>query len=154
MVYFLPPFIPLVVYNMFHFIPIQYTDTRFTNILIYHTFLGESVPVTKTPLPNSPSVMYDDKEHARHTLFCGTHVIQTRYYGKERVYAVVIRTGFSTAKGSLVRSILYPAPVDFKFEQDSYKFVQLLAAIASIGFLYTVITKVSTFLQSYIFTVL
>lgn len=104
--------------------------------------VGESVPVTKTPLPNSVAAKYDDKEHARHTLFCGTHVIQTRYYGNERVYAVVIRTGFSTAKGSLVRSILYPIPVDFKFEQDSYKFVRLLAAIASIGFIYTVVTKV------------
>lgn len=103
---------------------------------------GESVPVTKTPLPNSDSLLYNEKEHARHTLFCGTQVIQTRYYGNENVYAVVVRTGFSTSKGSLVRSILYPPPVDFKFEQDSYKFVQLLAAIASIGFVYTVITKV------------
>nr|CAD7265697.1 unnamed protein product [Timema shepardi] len=102
---------------------------------------GESVPVTKTPLPNSPDILYNSKEHARHTLFCGTQVIQTRYFGNELVLAIVIRTGFSTAKGSLVRSIMYPPPVDFKFEHDSYKFVELLAAIASIGFVYTVITK-------------
>nr|CAD7406441.1 unnamed protein product [Timema poppensis] len=102
---------------------------------------GESVPVTKTPLPNSPDILYDSKEHARHTLFCGTQVIQTRYFGNELVLAIVIRTGFSTAKGSLVRSIMYPPPVDFKFEHDSYRFVELLAAIASIGFVYTVITK-------------
>ena len=108
---------------------------------------GESVPVTKTPLPNSPDILYDSKEHARHTLFCGTHVIQTRYFGMERVLAVVIRTGFSTAKGNLVRSIMYPPPVDFKFEHDSYKFVELLACIASIGFVYTVITKVSSILS-------
>lgn len=44
-------------------------------------------------------------------------------------------------KGGLVRSILYPAPVDFKFEQDSYKFVELLACVASIGVMYTVISK-------------
>nr|CAD7201549.1 unnamed protein product [Timema douglasi] len=104
-------------------------------------FKGESVPVTKTPLPNSPDILYDSKEHARHTLFCGTQVIQTRYFGNELVLAIVIRTGFSTAKGSLVRSIMYPPPVDFKFEHDSYRFVELLAAIASIGFVYTVITK-------------
>lgn len=103
---------------------------------------GESVPVTKTPLPNSPNLIYDAKEHLRHTLFCGTQVIQTRYYGGEKVLAIVIRTGFNTAKGGLVRSILYPPPVDFRFEKDSYRFVVLLAGIASIGFLYTIITKV------------
>jgi cation-transporting ATPase 13A2 len=102
---------------------------------------GESVPVTKTGLPNLPDIIYDPKEHARHTLFCGTQVIQTRYFGNEKVLAVVVRTGFSTAKGSLVRSILYPPPVDFRFEKESYRFVMLLAGVAMIGFVYTVITK-------------
>ncbi|CAL7933277.1 unnamed protein product [Xylocopa violacea] len=102
---------------------------------------GESVPVTKTPIPSSSEVVYDTKEHARHTLFCGTRVIQTRYYGSEKVLAVVVRTGFNTSKGGLVRSIMYPPPVDFKFEQDSYKFVILLAGIASIGVIYTIVTK-------------
>lgn len=102
---------------------------------------GESVPVTKTPVPSSNDVIYNTKEHARNTLFCGTRIIQTRYYGSEKVLAVVIRTGFNTSKGDLVRSIMYPPPVDFKFEQDSYKFVILLACIASIGVIYTVITK-------------
>lgn len=46
---------------------------------------GESVPVTKTPVPSSNDVIYDTKEHARHTLFCGTRIIQTRYYGSEKV---------------------------------------------------------------------
>lgn len=36
---------------------------------------------------------------------------------------------------------MYPPPVDFKFEQDSYKFVILLAGIASIGVIYTIVTK-------------
>lgn len=47
-----------------------------------------------------PDLIYDPKEHARHTLFCGTSVIQTRYFGNEKVLAVVVRTGFSTAKGN------------------------------------------------------
>jgi len=70
---------------------------------------GESVPVTKTPIAEHCQVADDDassvsvavsalrtfhiKEHSRHVLFCGTHVIQTRYYDKQRVRAVVIRTG-------------------------------------------------------------
>lgn len=103
---------------------------------------GESVPVTKTPIPSSNDITYDIKEHARHTLFCGTKIIQTRYYGTEKVLAVVVRTGFNTSKGALVRSIMYPPPVDFKFEQDSYKFVILLTGIASIGVIYTIVTKV------------
>ncbi|CAH2008119.1 unnamed protein product [Acanthoscelides obtectus] len=102
---------------------------------------GESVPVTKTAFPNIPNIVYDPKEHARHTLFSGTKVIQTRYFGDEKVLAVVVRTGFSTAKGSLVRSILYPPPVDFRFEKDSYKFVAVLGLVAFTGFLYTLITK-------------
>lgn len=63
-------------------------------IFIYS--LGESVPVTKTSLPSSgedAARLYDMEEHKRHTLFCGTHVIQTRYYTGELVKAVVIRTG-------------------------------------------------------------
>ena len=60
---------------------------------------GESVPVTKTPLPRTSGVEgqrspgYNSDKHKRHTLFCGTHVIQTRYYEGEMVKAVVVRTG-------------------------------------------------------------
>jgi cation-transporting P-type ATPase 13A2 len=104
---------------------------------------GESVPVTKTPLPCKKDLIYDMKEHARHTLYSGTKVIQTRYIGSEQVLAVVINTGNITAKGDLIRSILYPPPVDYKFEQDSYKFVALLATVAFTGFLFTLVTKVS-----------
>ena len=61
-------------------------------------FVGESVPITKTPLPNHPSdtdsiEYYSPEGHKRHTLFSGTHVLQTRYYGDEHVKAVVVRTG-------------------------------------------------------------
>ncbi|KAK3867069.1 hypothetical protein Pcinc_027432 [Petrolisthes cinctipes] len=112
------------------------------NCIVNESMLtGESVPVTKTAIVDRPDVKYNENEHGRHTLFCGTKVIQTRYYGGERVMAVVIRSGFLTSKGGLVRSIMYPPPVDFKFQQDSYKFIGVLAGIASIGFIYTVVTK-------------
>uniref|UniRef100_A0A1B6M5K1 Cation-transporting ATPase n=1 Tax=Graphocephala atropunctata TaxID=36148 RepID=A0A1B6M5K1_9HEMI len=113
------------------------------NCIVNESMLtGESVPVTKTALPNE-NVLYNEAEDSNHTLFCGTRVLQTRYYGNEKVHAVVLRTGFLTSKGNLVRSILYPPPADFKFDQDSYKFIWILAFIALMGLIYTVITKSS-----------
>ncbi|XP_076404790.1 polyamine-transporting ATPase 13A3 isoform X4 [Peromyscus maniculatus bairdii] len=110
---------------------------------------GESVPVTKTNLPN-PSVavrgteeeLYSPETHKRHTLFCGTTVIQTRFYTGELVKAIVVRTGFSTSKGQLVRSILYPKPTDFKLYRDAYLFLLCLVVVAGIGFIYTIINSI------------
>ncbi|KAJ1921579.1 hypothetical protein H4219_000617 [Mycoemilia scoparia] len=48
--------------------------------------------------------------------------------------AMVIRSGFNTTKGALVRSIMFPRPNKFKFYQDSMRFVGVLAVIAVIGF--------------------
>lgn len=45
---------------------------------------GESVPVMKGP-PNISSELYSTETHKRHTLFAGTHVIQTRFYGNNQV---------------------------------------------------------------------
>ncbi|XP_067398921.1 polyamine-transporting ATPase 13A3 isoform X3 [Emydura macquarii macquarii] len=110
---------------------------------------GESVPVTKTNLPNpaeDPKAMgdeiYSPEVHKRHTLFCGTNVIQTRFYTGELVKAIVVRTGFSTSKGQLVRSILYPKPTDFKLYRDAYMFLLFLVVVAGVGFLYTVVNSI------------
>ncbi|XP_076134721.1 polyamine-transporting ATPase 13A3 isoform X1 [Alosa pseudoharengus] len=111
---------------------------------------GESVPVTKTNLPNprqgekgdEGDGFYCTEEHKRHTLFCGTNVIQTRFYSGELVKAVVVRTGFSTAKGQLVRSILYPKPTDFKLYRDASLFLLCLVAVAGIGFIYSIVLSV------------
>ncbi|KAL4608143.1 putative cation-transporting ATPase 13A3 [Arapaima gigas] len=112
---------------------------------------GESMPVTKINLPDpgcgqngsAPgNPIYTIEEHKRHTLFCGTQVIQTRFYSGELVKAVVVRTGFSTAKGQLVRSILYPKPTDFKLYRDAYLFLMCLVAVAAIGFIYTIVLSV------------
>ena len=102
---------------------------------------GESVPVTKTSLPkHPPATPYHPKDHEKNTLKCGTIVIQTRQeYRDQEVKAIVIRTGYNTTKGDLVRSILYPPPVDFQFEKDSHKFIGALAAIAIIGMIYTMV---------------
>uniref|UniRef100_A0A803T411 Cation-transporting ATPase n=1 Tax=Anolis carolinensis TaxID=28377 RepID=A0A803T411_ANOCA len=88
---------------------------------------GESVPVTKTPLPQADNVQpwkkHSLEDHRRHVLFCGTEVIQTRPSGKGPARAVVLQTGFNTAKGDLVRSILYPKPLNFRLYREAFLFI-------------------------------
>lgn len=38
---------------------------------------------------------------------------------------------------------MFPKPVDFKFSQDSFKFIGCLAAVAVIGMIYTLVLMVS-----------
>ncbi|XP_063297779.1 probable cation-transporting ATPase 13A4 [Pelobates fuscus] len=104
---------------------------------------GESIPVTKSPLENiqnsTPWKIQSGEDFKRHVLFCGTEVIQTSSFGSDNVIAVVKQTGFNTAKGDMVRSILFPKPMNFKLYQDATRFLMCLVAIAVVGFIYTVV---------------
>jgi len=93
---------------------------------------GESIPVMKTSLPCSLDI-YNPDEDKKYTIYSGTEVIQARSSGDTKVCALVIRTGFTTAKGSLVRYVLYPKPSKFKFYSDSYKFIAVMFFMSSIG---------------------
>ncbi|KAI2533014.1 ATPase 13A4 [Homo sapiens] len=91
---------------------------------------GESIPVTKTPLPKMDSSVpwktQSEADYKRHVLFCGTEVIQAKAACSGTVRAVVLQTGFNTAKGDLVRSILYPKPVNFQLYRDAIRFLLCL----------------------------
>ncbi|XP_038672510.1 probable cation-transporting ATPase 13A4 isoform X2 [Scyliorhinus canicula] len=102
---------------------------------------GESIPVTKTPLPSvaAPNCWKSSTgDYKRHILFCGTQVIQSKATGQGEVKAVVYRTGFTTTKGELVRSIMFPKPMDFKLYQDAFRFLVCLTVVATIGMIYSV----------------
>lgn len=43
---------------------------------------------------------------------------------------------------------MYPPPVDFKFEQDSYIVITVLACIAVVGVVYTAVTGVNEGIQN------
>ncbi|XP_053246859.1 probable cation-transporting ATPase 13A5 isoform X2 [Podarcis raffonei] len=108
---------------------------------------GESVPVMKTPLPQTdntkPWKVHSVEDYRRHVLFCGTEVIQTKRAGKGPVRAVVLQTGFNTAKGDLVRSILYPKPLNFRLYREAFRFIVGLALIGILGLVYTIGVYVS-----------
>ena len=104
---------------------------------------GESVPILKTPLPHPPSnkpelnEVINSVKHKRHFLYCGTRVMQTRFYDKGKVLAYVFKTGYYTTKGNLIRSILFPKPIGYQFFSDAMKFVGVLGIFAFCGFIYT-----------------
>ena len=52
--------------------------------------------------------------------------------------------GFCTAKGELVRSILFPKPTEFRFSQDAFKFVGVLFLLSLFGIGYTFAVMVRT----------
>jgi cation-transporting ATPase 13A2 len=97
---------------------------------------GESVPVSKAPI-NDPTLRKMNlsssgipAEISKHFLFMGTKMVRVR--GSDNVSAataIVVRTGFSTAKGALVRSMLFPKPNNFKFYRDSFRFIGVLSVI-------------------------
>ncbi|KAI8968365.1 hypothetical protein BDF20DRAFT_981485 [Mycotypha africana] len=103
---------------------------------------GESVPVSKVPINDTTlrkmnlSSSSIPAEISKHFLFMGTKMVRVR--GTDNIStatAIVVRTGFNTAKGALVRSMLFPKPNNFKFYRDSFRFIGVLSIIAIIGFL-------------------
>jgi cation-transporting ATPase 13A3/4/5 len=114
---------------------------------------GESVPVSKIPatdetlLAMNLSASSVSPDTARHFLFCGTKIIRTRrpqddQEGDAAALALVVRTGFNTTKGSLVRSMLFPKPSGFKFYRDSFRYISVMAGIAILGFVASLINFV------------
>jgi cation-transporting ATPase 13A3/4/5 len=109
---------------------------------------GESVPVSKVPADDKAVMSMTSvggdvaPDLGRHFLFCGTRIVRIRrtetaqstVKGGEAV-GMVVRTGFNTTKGALVRSMLFPKPMGFKFYRDSFRFIGVLAGIAGLGFL-------------------
>ena len=116
------------------------------NLKVLANFLGESVPVTKIPATNESLSLLNlsaasvDSGIAKHFLFSGTKIIRARRpqegHDDEAVaLAAVVRTGFNTTKGALVRSMLFPKPSGFKFYKDAFRYISVMAGVAGIGFI-------------------
>ncbi|ODQ68176.1 hypothetical protein NADFUDRAFT_72594 [Nadsonia fulvescens var. elongata DSM 6958] len=111
---------------------------------------GESVPVSKFPASSETLYRFTESslggsnispEIAKHFVFSGTRIIRVRkpYQQNEGAegpaLAMVVRTGFSTTKGALIRSMLFPKPGGFKFYRDSFKFIGVMGCISIVGFI-------------------
>lgn len=71
---------------------------------------------------------------------------------KEMVIAMVTQTGFQTAKGKLVLSILHPKPNQFSFYSDSMKFLLFMFLFGLAGISYSLYNQVSVFIETTVTT--
>jgi cation-transporting ATPase 13A3/4/5 len=60
-------------------------------------------------------------------------VVQARKAGNQEALGLVVRTGFLTTKGGLIRDILYPRPNRFSFYRDSLLYIVILLSMAVLG---------------------
>ena len=111
------------------------------------------MPVSKVPANNDALRILDlaastiNSRVAKHFLFSGTKIVRARrpLEGQDDeavALAIVVRTGFNTTKGALVRSMLFPKPSGFKFYQDAFRYISVMAGIASVGFVVSFINFV------------
>jgi cation-transporting ATPase 13A2 len=111
---------------------------------------GESVPVSKIPATDETLSIMNlgattiSPEAGRHFLFCGTKIVRARRPqdgGDDEAVALamVVRTGFNTTKGSLVRSMMFPKPSGFKFYRDSFRYIAVMGCVAILGFIVSLI---------------
>ncbi|KIO30367.1 hypothetical protein M407DRAFT_69316 [Tulasnella calospora MUT 4182] len=105
---------------------------------------GESVPVSKIPIREEQLGRFNengeiDADIAKSFLYSATKVVRIRGdapgAGQPQALGLVVRIGFNTTKGSLVRSMLFPKPMGFKFYRDSMRFIIFLAGLAGLGFM-------------------
>ncbi|ODQ78269.1 hypothetical protein BABINDRAFT_162923 [Babjeviella inositovora NRRL Y-12698] len=104
---------------------------------------GESAPVSKFYATEESlsqlSENFSSNALLRSFLFNGTKILKIKRMNDEPVTALVVKTGFSTTKGSLIRSMLFPKPTGFKFYRDSFKYIGFMSCIAAIGFVISTI---------------
>ena len=104
------------------------------SVIINESMLtGESTPIVKNQIQRINND-FNIKEQSNNILFAGTKLIQKRPFNNDKVLCIVHSTGFSTIKGSLIRSILYPKNLDYKFKQDSIKYICIMAFLSVFGF--------------------
>jgi cation-transporting ATPase 13A3/4/5 len=112
---------------------------------------GEAVPVRKVAWAaegpgagGAPPPAYDPDVHKACTLYGGTVVAQARPGGAERLcLAAVARTGFWTAKGALLKSILHPRAHRESFARDAMAFIGAMLALGAAFYAWDVLALAS-----------
>jgi len=90
---------------------------------------GESIPTPKFPLDPHNDLPFDYISCNRNILYEGTKVLQIKSSQNGYVLALALRTGFASTKGQMIRTILFPKPIEFGFNKQGIKYILSLAII-------------------------
>ena len=104
------------------------------------------MPVSKIPATDDSLRLLDlsatsiHPDVTKHFLFSGTKIVRARRPQDDQddeavALALVVRTGFNTTKGALVRSMLFPKPSGFKFYKDAFRYISVMGGVAGLGFI-------------------
>eukprot|EP00116_Pleurobrachia_bachei_P000600 sb/3460862/ len=135
----------MAMYSMIQFISVllhysfgsNMTDSQFLFIDLFYVYEEGGNSESKSEFKVTEDKIYDSATDKKFSLYSGTSVIQSKPSSGDNSVAIVIRTGFNTFKGSLIRSILCPKPIKFDFETDAKRFITMLSFFAACGFIYT-----------------
>jgi cation-transporting ATPase 13A1 len=97
------------------------------SVLVNESMLtGESVPVLKQAIVPSDSKLDINGSHRHSILFAGSTIVSCQSTST----GVVLRTGFNTSQGKLIRTILFASHRVSASSREAYKFIFLLFSVA------------------------
>lgn len=110
--------------------PVDALLIRGTAVVNEASLTGESTPQLKEA-PDNIDMGLNVKKHGRHMLFCGTQVLLSTGVGDEEgAVAVVLKTGFETKQGKLLRTILHSQGRISENSSESFGFIGVLVIFA------------------------
>lgn len=132
----------IVSLNKLHEVPADGILLRGSPIVDESMLTGESVAISKMPmLSDDFDITFqtlEAKAKSINRLYAGTKLFGTEHVDESFEMMLVTHTGFHTAKGKLLRSIMYPPPITFKIYVDAFRFLVVLGILAILGFVYTI----------------
>lgn len=90
---------------------------------------GESAPVLKEAVVPSETVLDMHGSHKSSVLFAGSSLVAIKQ-GSSRLEGFVIKTGFSTSQGKLIRTILFASSRVSAGSKEAYRFIAVLFTVA------------------------
>lgn len=87
---------------------------------------GEPMPVQRFQVDSTLQGDLDTEKHKKHCILAGTKVIQSAGPSDGKALGIALATGARTAKGALVRMVLFPSPILFRFTDQMLSMYALM----------------------------